>query len=356
MRISLLNRRPASALIAGMLTWSTVVILPVSSKPNHCTEPDSAGTKSSVVTLIASDYVPVEPVTKQAPSPALKGGADSTMLQGGTQSTSLQSGTQSTTLQTGTQSTMLQMGTASTTLQTGTQTALIQGQVEQAGGPINILFLVDASFSMRENLGGGDPKMTSAKKVLESALSRIPPDINLGLRVFGQSASNSLDIDCNASALLVPIGQGNRRSIIEQVRQLRPFGMTPLTYGLMKAEQDLRTVRGPRTIILISDGAETCGGDPCQYISRLQAIGIKIKVDIVGLGLKRERIAQQQLNCIAEKSGGKYYDANTAAELVDSISRMVSNAISGKVITKMKQPSQNTETPPDLAPIVPMTK
>ncbi len=262
-------------------------------------------------------------------------------------------GAQSTTLQTGAQSTTLQTGTQSTTLQTGTQSALIQGQVEREAGPVNILILVDASYSMKENLGGGEPKMTSAKRVLESAIARIPPDVNLGLRVFGQGFTSSPDIDCQQSALLVPMGQGNRRSIIEQTRQLRPFGMTPLTFALMQAERDLSVVRGPKTIILISDGAETCGGDPCGYIARLRAVGINIKVDIVGLGLRRERDARAQLNCIAERSGGKYYDANTAAELVDSISTMVSNAISGRVITRMKQPAVNTDTPPDLSPIVP---
>jgi hypothetical protein len=235
-------------------------------------------------------------------------------------------------------------------MQAGAQGGLIQGGVDQEGGPLNILILIDASYSMKETLGGGErePKMTSAKRVLEIALARIPPDVNLGLRVFGQSYSGSPEIDCQQSALLVPIGSGNRRSIVEQVRQLRPFGLTPLTYALMQAERDLRRVQGPKTVILISDGAETCGGDPCEYIARLRALGVNIKIEIVSLGLKRERDAKAQLNCIAEKSGGKYYDANTAAELVDSIGRMVSSAISGRVMTRTKQPAAKTEPTPEI--------
>jgi len=249
---------------------------------------------------------------------------------------------------------MLQTGTESTLLQGGTQGAMIQGQVEREAGPVNILFLVDASFSMKEGLGGGAMKMDSAKQVLQNAIQRVPSDVNLGLRVFGQGFSNNPEIDCQQSALLVPMGQGNRRSIIEQVRQIHPFGLTPLTYALMQSAHDLRGIEGPKTVILISDGAETCGGSPCEYIRRLNEMGIKIKVDIIGLGLRREREARAQLNCIAQVSGGKYYDANTAAELIESMSRSVSHAIEGRILTKMSQPAVNTETPPDLAPILPM--
>lgn len=309
-----------------VVSWCMSGLLPLSAKPCNCEH------------LIAAD--------PQA-APPIQGTASSTTLEGGTQSTTLQGGTQSTTLQGGTQSTTLQGGTASTTIQGGTQAAMIQAGVERESGPVNILFLVDASYSMKEKLGGADQKIDAAKAVMQNALARIPTDINLGLRVFGQGFSNDPSIDCQQSALLVPIGQGNRRAIIEQVRQVKPFGLTPLTFALMQAEHDLRPLRGPRTLILITDGAETCGGNPCQYVRRLHELGIKVKVDIVGLGLKRDRDARDQLNCIAQASGGKYYDANTAAELIESVSRSVSKAISGRVLTKGTQ----GETPPDLVPI-----
>ncbi len=291
---------------AHILLWLTAALLPASATPCSCHSTDNTALSGS--TLLAA--------YPGAPYP-YQGGAQSTNLQGGTQSA---------------------------TLQGGTQGELIQGKVEQESGPVNVLILIDSSYSMKEKLGGGEAKMISAKHVLESTLARIPPDVNLGLRVFGQGYTGSPDIDCQQSALLVPIGHGNRRSIIEQVRQLRPYGLTPLTYALMQAERDLRQVEGSKTVILISDGAETCGGDPCAYIARLRACGVKLKVDIVGLGMWRERTARSQLNCIAERSGGKYYDANTAAELADSISSMVHAALSGRVITKMKQPATGTET------------
>lgn len=260
-------------------------------------------------------------------------------------------------LQGGTDSTLLQTGTESTLLRTGTDSTLLQAGVEHEAAPINILFLIDSSQSMKENIkvgtdngGTKEPKMEAAKRVLQEALSRIPVDVKLGLRVFGNGFRGDFT-DCQQSTLLVPIGANNRTSIINAARSMAPYGLTPLTYALMQAENDLRYCVGPKTVILISDGAETCGGDPCAYIDRLSRIGVKMKIDIVGVGLRRDKEAQDQLNCIAQKSGGKYYDANTSAELVNSITNSVKHAISGKVLTKMSVPILNDTTPADLAPV-----
>ena len=293
----------------------------------------------------------------------MQAGTQSTTLQAGTQSTTLQAGTQSTTLQAGTQSTMLQTGTNSTLLQGGTAGSLIQAAVQREGGPANVLFLVDASFSMKEKLpsdGEKEPKMSVAKKVLQSALYKVPQDVNLGLRVFGQQFLQADPYaDCHSTALLVPLGQHNRGAIHSRVEEIKPFGMTPLEYALRQAaEDDFRGVQGAKTIILITDGADTCGGNPCAFISRLPLFGIKMKVDVVGVDLKRDPTARAQLHCIAETSGGKYYDANTAAEMVDSISKSVNGAVSvsGRVIMRPSSPTntKNTETPPELIPIEPI--
>jgi len=262
---------------------------------------------------------------------------------------------QSPTLQGGTGSTLLQVGAESTLLQGGAQGTLLQANIEREGSPANILFLVDSSQSMHEKISAGpdggkkESKMEAAKKVLEETLSRIPNEVNLGLRVFGNGFRGDFT-DCQQSTLLVPIGKNNRHAIIEAVRGMAPYGLTPLAYALMQAENDLRYCVGPKNVILISDGVETCGGDPCAYIDRLSRIGVKMKIDIVGLMLRRDHAAQDQLNCIAQKSGGKYYDANTAADLVNGITNSVKQAISGKVLTKISAPTITDTVPADLAP------
>jgi len=274
------------------------------------------------------------------------------------QSYGFQMGAQSDALHTGTQSTNLQTGTQTDLLQGGTEGSLIQGGVEHQGGPINIIIVLDCSYSMKEKLGGETQKLEAAKQVLQNALARIPSDVNLGLRVFGQGSNaggfSTPAVDCRQTALLVPLGQGNRRSIIEKVRNLKPFGMTPLEYALRQAaEDDLSTAQGTKIIMLITDGADTCGGNPCGYIHMLPLLGIHIKIDVVGLDLKYDRSARAQLNCISEGTGGKYYDANTSSELIDGISKSVNTALSGRIILKPGTPVKNIETLPELQPIQP---
>ncbi len=186
---------------------------------------------------------------------------------------------------------------------------------------INILFLIDISGSMTELLGGSVRKIDAAKQVLAETLSNMADDINLGLRVFGQN--------CHQSTLLVPIGQGNRQLILQQSQRLVPSGSTPLAYALTQTDADFGVLKGSRIVILITDGIETCGGNPCLAVRQLNGVGVKLKVDIVGLDLQNDRPAREQLNCIAEASGGRYYDASTAAELINHIKRSVDRAIFG---------------------------
>jgi Ca-activated chloride channel family protein len=276
-------------------------------------------------------------------STTLQGGTQSTTLQGGTQSTTLQGGTQSTTLQGGTQSTMLQGGTGATMLQGGTGSTMIQAQVKKDAGPLNVLILLDASQTMGQGMDNVLPskqeqKMAVAKRVLKTTLQAIPVDVNVGLRVFGQSFNNA-GSDCRQTALLVPIGKNNHQAIIDEIEPLTPKGMTPLAYTLMQAQRDFAGLPGERHIVLISDGFETCGGDPCSYIKRLSAMGYAMKVDIIGMGLKHDKIARDHLNCITQASGGHYYDADTAGELADHLKQSMLDAagqgeVSGVVISK----------------------
>ena len=234
-------------------------------------------------------------------------------------------------------------GAPSTYLQSGANSSLLQGNVDRE--PISILFLIDASYSMKEKFGSTERKMNAAKQVIEQAIMRIPSDVNVGLRVFGQTFNELLEIDCRQTALLVPLGAHNRAALIKAVRTVQPAGLTPLETALrMAAENDFNGVSGSKIIILISDGRDTCGGDPCKFISILPQYGIKLKVDVVGLAL-HDKGAQAELHCVAESSGGKYFDANNIGELIQSVTHSVDKAISGKVIVRPKTDGSSPEAP-----------
>ncbi len=347
------NNPIAKTVVACALSLlvGAVVLPPVQAQTAAKPCPTCPGGKAAGTAGGAGNLMDLAP----SPEPPLRTGAQQTLLETGTGQTTLQTGTGQTTLQT---------GTDSTSLQTGTDSTLIKARVQRDGGPTHILILVDSSQSMKESIAGGFldavgldgdtvNKMEAAKKVLEQTLVRIPPDVNVGLRVFGQRFDNNAYTDCSATSLLVPMGTHNRRTITEAVRTLRPHGLTPLAYALQAAERDLANISGSKTIVLISDGAESCGGDPCEYIRAMSARGIDVKIDIVGLGLKHDAEAKAQLDCITKSSGGKYYDANTAAELAESVRTSVKQAVSGKVIIKMGQPvppGQTAPTIPDIKP------
>jgi len=270
-------------------------------------------------------------------STALQSGANSTMLQTGTKSTTLQTGTNSTMLQTGTNSTMLQTGTNSTMLQTGTIGTIIHAGIERKAEPANILILLDCSNTMQQAIDGTttgqfEGKLAGAKTAVRTTLHAIPSDVKVGLRVFGNNFRSD-DSDCKQTFLLVPIGQKNRGEIVDKADALRAMGMTPLDYALRQSVRDFDGLEGTRRIILISDGQDTCGGDPCKVMQTLARIGFKMKVDIIGTGIK-EVAAREQLDCIAKSSGGKYYDAKTAAELSKRVTQSALEAIAESAADK----------------------
>lgn len=259
----------------------------------------------------------------------------------------------------------------------------IQGNVYQAqpgtglqqasassGGPDNVMIILDDSDSMSENIDtSGESKMAAAKRTVLEVIRNISPNTRVGLRVYGNSASpfNA----CHATDLLVPLGQNNRNLIASKMIGLRPTGMTPISYTILRSlDEDFQTVNGQRTIILISDGIETCGEDPCRVAVRMQQMGINVKINVVGLGL-HDYEATKQLRCVALGTKGQFYSANTAAELANSLNKAlaVETKVQGTILTPVTSipaasppPQKNEQAQPQpksyeekaLPPIVPI--
>lgn len=215
-----------------------------------------------------------------------------------------------------------------------------------------ILIVFDASRSMEEKING-ETKVHIAKRVLEDVLTKSDSNTNLGLRVYGSgNPSHNPYIDCSDSKLVVVPGTNNRRSIISEIYKILPRGFTPITYSLSQAVQDLSPFQGEKSIILISDGLETCGSDPCQLSQELSASNIDLKIDVVGFGVKDDWEAEQQLMCIALSTKGKYFSANNDEELTRGLSESINKSVTGRIITKIGNPvevkSEETEGYQDL--------
>ena len=186
----------------------------------------------------------------------------------------------------------------------------VYAQSKSAAG--NILFILDGSGSMWGQVEGKH-KIVIAKEVMTGLVQELPPDIRAGLEVYGhRSKGNCQDIE-----IVVPVGSGNRQALIEQIDAITPRGKTPITQAFRQAAEQLRALEDETTIVLVSDGKETCEGDPCTLVRELREQGIKIKVHVVGFDVTHDE--SEQLVCIAEAGGGKYFSADNADQLQEAL-------------------------------------
>lgn len=200
----------------------------------------------------------------------------------------------------------------------------------QAGAE-NVLFILDASDSMNDKLGGL-PKIQQAKDVILKTIQAMPPHVNVGLRVYGHRLGNMSGFQfgpfgmytsggstCRQTQLLAPITTNNRARIASQLLGVEAVGKTPITYTLQEAvSNDFVGLPGKKTIILVSDGRETCSFNPCEAALDIVRSGVDIKINTIGFGT-RDKVADDQLKCVALSTKGKFYTANTAADLARSL-------------------------------------
>jgi len=200
---------------------------------------------------------------------------------------------------------------------------------DEMSGPEQILIVMDSSYSMSEEIGGIS-KMDIAKNALNGVLSELSPNLNIGLRIYGHRAGF---YECSASELVCPIRKNNISAIKQKVNRLRPTGSTPIIYSLRQALAGDFSYNANKRIILISDGVETCEGSLCDFAVDLVKRGVKVKIDVIGFDLN-ELGALDQLKCVALSTKAKFYSANTAAELKNSLSNSlnVTKEVEGKII------------------------
>jgi len=181
----------------------------------------------------------------------------------------------------------------------------------------NIVFILDASGSMRGQIGGR-AKIDIAKDVLIKLIDDLPAGINVGLVAYGHRRKG----DCNDVEELAPLAKLNRQDLIEKIKALKPRGKTPISHSVELTAEKLQSLEEETTIVLVSDGKETCGGNPCELVKKLRESGIKFVMHVIGFDVTPEE--KQQLECIAKAGGGTYYAARNASEFRLAMTKVVS--------------------------------
>jgi hypothetical protein len=176
--------------------------------------------------------------------------------------------------------------------------------------------VLDLSGSMNLALGAGT-RIATARQVLRDTLTRVPDDFNVGLRLYGHRFGSRQKETCTDSELVVPIGHLDRAQIARSIAAFRPRGETPLVYSVLQAGKDLQAAGGG-SIVLITDGEESCGGDFAAATAALKAAGVDLRLDIVGFTLTDAK-ATQPLAAMAGATGGSFYTAKDGAALTRAL-------------------------------------
>lgn len=186
-----------------------------------------------------------------------------------------------------------------------------------------VLFVVDASGSMQKQMPSGKTKWQEAVLAFQKSFKDLPKGTKGGLRVFGHR-ENQIDKDksCLDSELVHSLAQINAstKNPAEYLNSLSPKGYTPLSFSLEKAKEDFDlSIEEPKAIIVLSDGEETCGGDPAAVAKKLHEAGIQLKIFTIGFDVDERTKAQ--LQAIAQNGGGKYFDAANQEALYQALTK-----------------------------------
>ncbi|MFD4819646.1 VWA domain-containing protein [Peribacillus butanolivorans] len=171
---------------------------------------------------------------------------------------------------------------------------------------LHISILLDASGSMKEQINGKS-KMDSAKEAIQSFGDKLPKNAEVSLRVYGHKGTGSQkdkQISCNSTEEIFH-GQGEQTNQIKTVLQgVKPAGWTPIANALKSVKQDINPETTDSIVYVVSDGIETCGGNPVQIAKELNQSKVKTVVNIIGFDVDNE--GQKMLRQVATSGGGEF--------------------------------------------------
>ncbi|PAQ02849.1 VWA domain-containing protein [Mesorhizobium mediterraneum] len=182
-----------------------------------------------------------------------------------------------------------------------------------------VVIVLDASGSMWAQIDG-KPKLEIARESLRSVLQSVPADKEIGFMAYGHREKGS----CEDIELIVPPQAGSAGAVSAAADSLKFIGKTPLTSAVKQAAEALKYAEDKATVILITDGLETCNGDPCALGKELKAAGVDFTVDVVGFGLTADE--GRQVACLADNTGGKYIQASDEQALQNALVETIAAA------------------------------
>ncbi|WP_460831368.1 VWA domain-containing protein [Lysobacter humi (ex Lee et al. 2017)] len=194
-------------------------------------------------------------------------------------------------------------------------------------GPTRVLLMLDASGSMAARLGA-TTKMDAARSALTTFVEGLGNGTQVALRVYGHTGDNTpagKAESCRGTTLVHPFSTLDAARFRTAMASFEPRGWTPIAVALQAAANDFPKGAGGRNLVyLVSDGEETCNGDPTAAARALRESGIAVTVNVIGFGVDAR--TAEQLRPIAAAGGGEYLAADTAATLTALFNERMANA------------------------------
>ena len=183
------------------------------------------------------------------------------------------------------------------------------------------MFVVDGSGSMWAEVEG-KIKINAAREVMNTLIDDLEDDVEVGLVSYGHRREGA----CDDIETLIPLGPLDRVAIKSAVNNINPTGKTPLSAAVIKAAEELRYTEEQATVVLVSDGRETCNMDPCAVGNQLERAGIDFTTHVIGFDVAEED-DRAQLRCLAENTGGIFLAASNTDELTAALRRVAADVV-----------------------------
>jgi hypothetical protein len=204
----------------------------------------------------------------------------------------------------------------------------------------NVALILDASNSMNKPFED-TTRIEAAKEALIELFEVIPQGLGVRLSVFGHRTSkDDREASCKDIQLLFPLrpfDEQSKKDMTTALTKITAKGLTPLSDAVVRAGRDLAPLGEQSAIILLSDGEETCDGDPMVVANMLAALDPPIVLHIIGLDVDPQ--ARETLKAMASATGGQYISVHEIEALFAALFSVISSTLSPPI----------SEIPPEYA-------
>jgi len=222
------------------------------------------------------------------------------------------------------------------------------------GNPQNLVLILDASNSMNKSFGS-ETRIAAARSALDSLLTRMPEQGNVGLVAFGYRVSYQNEAEsCQDIAFLFPLAPYTKaigQQMIDAVAGVKPQGKTPLADALTTAANAIAAQKTGGVIVLLSDGEGNCSGGEDVVAKSIAAMQPPITLHVIGLDMDPQ--ASQTLRSMAQVTGGSYWGVSDSAALADALFAAVTTPATTQTASATASTTTTGPTTPDGTPIPP---